>query len=298
MKWILILVALAAAGGAAWWVKNAPPAKPLAALQVNGQEGGALAAGQPGELSFRFSWKGNTPISAFDLEHEKLMHLVVVSADYASYAHVHPALDPATGWFKLKVNQPVSDPDNQDAPRAFPSPGRYHLFTEVKPTGHPFIVMDTFDVAATGAPAPPASLAPDPVSPAGEISKKIDGYDVKLRVSRGGLDKLRFVTLAYHVEQGGKPVKDLVNWLSMPGHAILLSAQGASAADKSFRHLHAAMGDPGPGAMHCPPPDAKYGPDLEFYLRGDEIPPPGVYKLWGQFKHAGRVLTFPFVIQL
>lgn len=301
MKKLLILALLAGAGAYAWFATNTVP-RPIVALQVRP----GLTAGQPAELSFRYVWKGETPITQFDYEHEKLMHLVVVSQDFSSYAHVHPTLDPATGVFALKVNQPVTDPDNQDAPRAFPRPGRYHMFSEVKPQGHPFISMDTYDLDATGPATPPASIAAEPIDASGTIKKTIGAYQVSLRVSRGGLGKLRFVTLAFHIETAGAPVKDLENWLSMPGHAILLSRSGDRATDKVFRHIHAAMGDMEAGSTHAGSASstdsakraAKFGPDLEFYLRDAEIPPPGLYKLWGQFKHRGAVLTFPFVIDL
>lgn len=333
--WLFGLVALLIAAAAFVWLdRQDPNRKPLVTMLVNGRADGRMVAGQPGELSFQFAWKGTEPVTRFDVEHDKLMHLVIVRQDLASYAHVHPLLDPATGWFRLPVNQPVTDPDNRDAPRAFVEPGRYLMFAEVKPHGHPFIVMYTFELEATGARAAvTVPLAPDPME-AGEIHKYFgaDGrargvgelYHVTLRVTRGGKDEHRFVTLAFHIEYGpplppGRQgrveyakAKDLETWLSMPGHAILLSESGAGPRDKQFRHIHAAMGDAGSGAGSAGGAQAgsgaaatdgarraeRYGPDLEFYLRAAEIPLPGVYKLWGQFKHRGHVLTFPFVIRL
>jgi hypothetical protein len=314
-RWLLITVVLVAGTAVAYsFLGTRPAPKPVVTLLVNGQADGRVGAARPGELSFQFSWNGSEPITGFDLEHEKYMHLVIVRQDLSSYAHVHPILDPATGWFRLAVNQPVADPDNRDAPRAFPRGGRYHLFAEVKPASQPYIAMFALDVAADGADSGTAPLAPDPIDAAGTIQKIFDGYRVKLRVSRGGLGKLRFVTLAYQIEYAPplpagrqglvtyEPVKDLENWLSMPGHAILLSKSGDSGANKVFRHIHAAMGEAKMDPAHCAKMGAdsslRYGPDLEFYLRDEEIPPPGVYKLWGQFKHRGKILTFPFVISL
>jgi hypothetical protein len=316
---LLLAIALAAGASAWWWLGRAvAPTRPLVTLLVNGQVDGTLVAGEPGQVSFRLSWKGMEPITEFDLEHDKLMHLVIVRQDLSTYAHVHPVLDASTGVFTLKVNQPVTDPDNKDAPRAFPRPGRYFMFAEVKPRGHPFIVMYTFNVEATGpGDAVNQPLEPDPMDAAGEIRKYLGTngpagaagapYRVKLRVSRGGADALRFVTLAFHIEHGAPQgpasrieyakAKDLELWLSMPGHAILLSPDGP------FRHIHADMGEAGSGAGSGAGSTASrrvqaYGPDLDFHLRAAEIPPPGLYKLWGQFKHRGNVLTFPFVIKL
>ncbi len=33
-------------------------------------------------------------------------------------------------------------------------------------------------------------------------------------------------------------------------------------------------------------------------LEGDEVPPAGLYRLWGQCKHRGKVLTFPVTVRL
>jgi hypothetical protein len=97
------------------------------------------------------------------------------------------------------------------------------------------------------------------------------------------------------------PVTDLQTWLGMPGHGVLLGAAGANAQGKQFRHLHAGHdhGAGGPGHPgHPGQPGGGAGPDLVFMMEGHDVPPAGLYKLWGQFKHHDRVLTFPFVFQL
>jgi hypothetical protein len=30
----------------------------------------------------------------------------------------------------------------------------------------------------------------------------------------------------------------------------------------------------------------------------EDVPPDGVYKIWAQFKHEGKIRTFPFIVQL
>jgi hypothetical protein len=85
----------------------------------------------------------------------------------------------------------------------------------------------------------------------------------------------------------------------MPGHSIWVSAKGAQVTDKVFVHAH-AMGDMGMDHMmmgHQMTMGAA-GPKLSFMLMGDEVPPAGVYKVWVQFKHRGRVMTVPYVLTL
>ena len=41
--------------------------------------------------------------------------------------------------------------------------------------------------------------------------------------------------------------------------------------------------------------DRRGGPEVMFHT---SFPKPGLYKVWGQFKRNGNVLTIPFVLQV
>lgn len=97
--------------------------------------------------------------------------------------------------------------------------------------------------------------------------------------------------LQVHRGRGYAPINDLEAWLGMPGHLVMIGKDG-QLTDKVFRHLHADHGG------HLEDAGNHAGPDVTFMLMDPEIPPAGVYKVWGQFKRQGRVLTVPFVIQL
>lgn len=57
-----------------------------------------------------------------DVVHEKPMHLIVISDDYADFAHIHP--EPDSGWV-YRANY------------AFPRGGRYYSFRDYTPIGAP-----------------------------------------------------------------------------------------------------------------------------------------------------------------
>jgi len=59
------------------------------------------------------------PIREFDLVHDRLMHLIVVSEDLAFFDHVHPEL--GNGVFRLAYR--------------FPEAGPYRLWADAKPKG-------------------------------------------------------------------------------------------------------------------------------------------------------------------
>ena len=109
-----------------------------------------------------------------------------------------------------------------------------------------------------------------------------------------------------HHDGNYQPIHNVKKWLGMPGHAVMIGASN-NWEKKEFRHLHAGgehkvvtsppnvLTDGGGHPPDDPPKDGG-GPDFMFML--DDIPPSGIYKVWAQFKHNGKVRTFPFVLQL
>jgi hypothetical protein len=241
-----------------------PPARHLATTEeapIAGrlEPATGLAPGQPVTLTLRFTdRRTGQPITRVEPEHGKPLHLIVVSADLGSFAHLHPA-PAAAGRFAVALNQTTPDPDNQDAAHAVPRPGPYIAFAELRPAGLDEQVV-RLDLDAGKAAAPPP-LAPEP------RLKAIEGYDVTLGIQH----EAGTLAFRFDVRRAGKPVDDWEPWLGMAGHVIVIGAEG-----RFFRHLH---------------PDD----DGSFPL---EPPPPGLYRIWGQFKRQGRVLTFPFTVRL
>lgn len=278
-----------------------PPARSWQArMLLNGQEGGPVLPGQPTRLEMAILDPHGNPVREFDLEHEKPMHMIVVSADLETFAHLHPNLT-TRGEFSLDLNQPTADPDNRDAERAIAKAGPHLVFAEVKPRGQKVQGL-ALDLEASGQ-AAPVKLQPD-LTGSGQVTRYFgaDGQPgeqgAPYRVSFE-LDDMRghgMIHLTFHLEKavgdGYQPVQEAENWLGMPGHAIMIGADGAEAADRSFNHLHS-----GHHGHHAQPLLEGAGPDFPFMLHG-QMPPDGVYKIWGQFKHEGQVVTFPFVFEL
>ena len=67
-------------------------------------------------------------MTAYDVEHEKDLHLIVVRRDLTGFQHVHPLLDRTTGTWSVDVRltpgvwRVVADPTHQ--PRWWPKVAR------------------------------------------------------------------------------------------------------------------------------------------------------------------------------
>lgn len=294
--------------GACFFLAASPVRAQVAGkVLVDGQPDQPVVPGQPALLTFGFTrGPDHELIQDFDLDHGKYMHLIVVSQDLQTFAHLHPDLALASAVFKITVNAPSEDPDNQDAIRAITLPGTALLFAEIKPHAEPEADV-RLEVQAAGTPDP-RPLEPDPIDPSGRIRKHFtadgspgqpgDEYRATLKVSTMGqgassmvhldmvLDRL---TPTSSADPTYAPVTDLEPWLGMLGHAVVIGAAGSTAADKVFRHLHAGHH----GAHALAPPGA-----VGFALSGDAVPPAGLYKVWVQIKTRGRILSLPFVFPI
>jgi len=112
-----------------------------------------LAPGQKATLDFvvKDPWKGR-PVKNFQVVHEKLFHMFVVSQDLQVFVHDHPVLQP-DGSFLYDF--------------AFPQPGMYRVLGDVYPDGAtPQLITKTVIV-----PGP----APAPVKLARDYSTKDSG---------------------------------------------------------------------------------------------------------------------------
>jgi hypothetical protein len=93
-----------------------------------------IPAGRDLTLDFRvLDPKTSRPVMHFEIVHEKLFHLFLVSQDLEYFAHVHPEFQP-DGWFRLKTRLPKA--------------GTYRLLADFDPAGGtPQLAARTFSTA-------------------------------------------------------------------------------------------------------------------------------------------------------
>ncbi|MFI5562730.1 hypothetical protein ACIA2T_25920 [Amycolatopsis japonica] len=184
-----------------------------------------LTPGTNQPFSFRILGPDGAPVTAYDVEHEKRMHLIVVRRDTAGFQHVHPELAPDSVW---------------SVPLALPEAGSYRVFADFKPTGGSASTLGV-DVAAAGE-FKPVEHQPSRVA-------NVDGYQVRLdgELAPGKSSK---VTLT--VTKDGRDVTDLQPYLGAYGHLVALRG-----GDLAYLHVH-PDGEPGDGRT-------KPGPTVTFF---------------------------------
>lgn len=102
-------------------------------------------AGEPVDLRLviRDRDNRNAPVTAFDIAHEKLLHLIVIRRDFACFAHEHPSPN-ADGSFTLRYT--------------FPAPGDYRLFADTAPQGAGSQILSATLTVGGKAADPPAAF--------------------------------------------------------------------------------------------------------------------------------------------
>lgn len=239
--------------------------------KTNGYLNAVQSTGNPSAWKFDF-WmtrrNGRTPIAAYDLDMTKLMHVIVVSDDFRTFMHEHPAYSP-DGHFKMN--------------QTFPAPGAYHVYFDGRPSGIGQQVF-RFDLPAGHAPSKPLR----------DLSERnavahVDGYAVALSglSLRPGVE----TSLSIRITKDGRPAADLHPYLHALAHAVFIDAD-----DLSYVHVHpVALGEMSEmGAVTVYSNDtAVVPPNMFVHVTVEE---PGTYKLWFQFRGGSSQHVAPFVL--
>ncbi|WP_037306151.1 hypothetical protein [Amycolatopsis orientalis] len=212
-----------------------------------------LTPGTTQPFSFRILGPDGAPVTGYDVEHEKRMHLIVVRRDTAGFQHVHPELGADGVW---------------TVPLALPEAGSYRVFADFKPAGGTATTLGV-DVAAAGD-FRPVDHRPSRVA-------NVDGYQVRLD---GDLAPGRSSKVTLTVTKDGRDVTDLQPYLGAYGHLVALRG-----GDLAYLHVH-PDGEPGDGRT-AP------GPGITFFA---EVPSDGLYRLFLDFQHQGKVRTAEFTV--
>jgi hypothetical protein len=183
-----------------------------------------LTPGSTETFSFRVTGPDSGPVTAFDVEHDKQMHLIVVRRDTTGFQHVHPEMAPDGTW---------------SVPLAVAAGGSYRAFADFTPTGGEATTLGV-DLSAPGVYAP----VTHPESRVAEV----DGYTVELT---GDLIAGQASPVTLTVSRDGALVSDLQTYLAAYGHLVALRE-----GDLAYLHVH-PEGTPGDGVTPA-------GPQVDF----------------------------------
>lgn len=165
------------------------------------------------------------PINDFEINHEKLLHLIVVSKDLSYFTHIHPEYK-GDGIFEI-ANE-------------FPAGGEYRVIADFTPKNGSSTSKKAW-VTVEGEEIQPETVTVDEI-----LVKTVDGMNVELSVGPelavGADQTLKFTLL----EDGTHlPISDLEPYLGSVGHVVVLSEDG-----ERYLHVHALEGQgSGPEAL-------------------------------------------------
>ncbi|MFC7276784.1 heavy metal translocating P-type ATPase [Paractinoplanes rhizophilus] len=207
------------------------------------------------------------PIEDVGRGHEAWMHFIVVRDDLGTFLHLHPEPTGVPGVFRTELT--------------FPTAGRYLVHAEFRRRGQMSDLLARSEVVVDGR-TPRSGPEPGP-SPRTQI---VGG----MRVTLDGDAKLGASTFTYRFADAdtGKPVTGLRPYLAAAGHVVVMPLDGSG-----FAHEHAEAEDDR-GRPVFALPSARFGPELTVHA---DLPRPGLYRLWGQFRDAeGVVRTTAFTV--
>lgn len=353
MKSITTVILALIVIGAGWLLLSGSHSAPLTALtplmQSKIQATAALSpeqptAGTPTKITFTITDENGKP-AALMTHHARYVHVVIVSKDLATLGHIHPqdfttdmASEEKSGVYSVNYT--------------FPEAGQYVVAADVMTDTD--TLSQEFLVNVTGSPAMGSVKEDMSLSKcfkgyeqesADKYTKPFlvsesevacpEGYKVTLTPGSPTIVAGAETLLRLHVEQGGKPVTDLVPYLSAPLHfaivpeslAFVLHRHGSidetldtgsgmemSTGDTTMAMDHgstsSAGGNAAPAAaadamasmsgmagMHEEDPiPATFGPDL--ISEPIVFPQPGKYRIFAQMKHGTELIVTDFMVNV
>jgi hypothetical protein len=175
-----------------------------------------LPSGQAAPYRFRITGPDGQPVTTYEVEHEKELHLIVASRDLTSFHHVHPERS-ADGVWTVTLPALV--------------PGPHRAFADFVVTDGPDLTLGV-DLLVTG------SYEAKPLPPVTQ-SQTLDDYTVTLTGSAiAGQES----EIGLSVSRAGQPVTDLQPYLGALGHLVALRS-----TDLTYLHVHPLHDGHGPG---------------------------------------------------
>jgi hypothetical protein len=160
----------------------------------------------PADVAFQLQDDEGRPVTSYDVEHEKELHLIVLDTrDLTDYQHVHPSRA-ADGTWTAQLRLAPGTP--------------YRLYADGSTHGSGFLA--TGDLFTTGGNPGPQGM------PAPATHDRVDGFDVDLEQAGG--------TARLSVTRDGRPVT-LEPYLGALGHLVAIRVD-----DLAYLHVHPEEG--------------------------------------------------------
>jgi hypothetical protein len=251
---------------------------PVAALQCEPVD---IMAGNPETITIFVKDSAGNPEKGLTRTHDRIMHVVIASRDFSVFSHIHPEdFGPITDEMKTTVQYPVR--------YTFPKSGRYIVGIDFAVNDQAYSKHFSIDVAG----------GPEMAAPEKDLSRrKIFGaYDVSLTTMPDTISAGKETMLTYRFMEDERPVTDLEPYIAAIMHVAVISTDF-----RQFIHEHGFVpGMPimemgGHHMMHEMSLPSAFGPEIKVPVT---FPAAGVYKIFGEVKHKGKVIVTNFMVEV
>lgn len=257
------------------------------------------AAPKPNEnVRLRFAVmnpKTGQQVKQFQIQHDKLFHLFIISQDLTEFQHIHPTLE-ADGRFTVET--------------VLPRAGNYKVYSDFYPAdGTPQVLQQNL---ATAGYAPDLLRSEARLVPDTALVKTGQGFKItaenaarigimmrdlqktpanemkiELKLEPSQIIAGQPVALKYHLTDAktGAPIRDIAAYLGAWGHTLILSED-----QSEYVHSHPEETVPDTGDRA----KLRGGPDVTFNAF---MPKPGNYRIWTQFLRGDMLTTVTFTVR-
>jgi len=173
---------------------------------------GAAKANEETELTIQVKDKNGKPVNTYDVNHEKLLHLIIVNHDLSFFNHIHPEFK-GDGTFTVNTS--------------FPAGGEYKVFSDFIPTGGANTTLSEW-VKVEGKEGKHTAITAD-----AKLVKEVDGKEIELAMS--ATKPKEDVTLTFNIRDAKtkKGIDNLQPYLGAVGHVVILSKDA-----EQYLHVH------------------------------------------------------------
>jgi putative copper resistance protein D len=234
-----------------------------------------VTAGTPVAIRVHIEDQNGRPLTGLIVHHERILHTIIIGSDLNIFAHIHSEdIGPVTDKMLKEATFPLRF--------TFPKAGEYLIGLDFATTEGFYSEKSYIKVASRPA------MGKHRIDFSTE--KNVGEYSVTLETSPKVIKAGKETTLKYIIEKKSKPVTDLEPYLGAPMHlAIVLSdlkqfihEHGFVPVESKMGHTHVASSE-------------RFGPEIDAVV---VFPVRGVYKIFSQVGHRGKVILFDFMVNV
>jgi hypothetical protein len=231
----------------------------------------SVEAGKPAMLSFTPKIKGSeTEMVPLDIQHDKKLHLIIVSKDLSYFDHIHPEFQ-SSGSYDIAVLPKGKDYSKGAfaSETKFVQGGDYVLFADYLPSGATH-QLERIELNVAGTPYQARTFKDE------KLVSTVDGFEVSLVPEGGKFLSKGTIHISGIVKKNGKevPADQFENYLAAKAHVVMISED-----TQNYLHVHPEVVD---GRL-----------DLHT-----EFGKTGIFRGWLQFQTDGKVHTADFVVKV